>query len=81
MLTLSANWAVMIAIVVLLTLVHKRLRLRRLREIREYYEEQVTYVIRTGHADCSRSNPCQFAQGSCLATFCGCRSAREGKVV
>ncbi|TBU47559.1 hypothetical protein BD309DRAFT_886109 [Dichomitus squalens] len=34
--------SVMIAIVVLLTLVHKRLRLRRLREIREYYEEQVT---------------------------------------
>ncbi len=36
----------MVAIVVVLTLVHKRLRLRRLTEIREYYEEQMTYVFR-----------------------------------
>ncbi len=36
----------MVAIVIVLTLVHKRLRLRRLTEIREYYEEQMTYVFR-----------------------------------
>lgn len=35
----------MVATVVMLTLVHKRLRLQRYREIREYYEEQMKCVI------------------------------------
>lgn len=35
----------MVATVVMLTLVHKRLRLQRYREIREYYEEQMKYVF------------------------------------
>lgn len=33
-----------VAIVVMLTLFHKRHRLQRSREIREYYEEQIGYV-------------------------------------
>lgn len=35
----------MVATVVMLTLVHKRLRLQRYREIREYYEEQMKCVF------------------------------------
>lgn len=35
----------MSAIVVMLTLFHKRQRLKRYQEIREYYDEQVEYVL------------------------------------
>ncbi len=35
----------MCAIVVMLTLFHKRQRLKRYQEIREFYDEQVEYVL------------------------------------
>ena len=35
------------AVVIMLVLVHKRLRLKRYLEIREYYEEQMKYVAST----------------------------------
>ena len=35
----------MVAIVIMLVLVHKRVRLSRYRELREYYEEQIRYAI------------------------------------
>ena len=35
----------MAAVVVMLVFVHQRLRLKKYREIREYYEEQMRYVV------------------------------------
>ncbi len=62
----------MVATVIMLTLVHKRLRLQRYREIREYYEEQMKYVLRPLRSLCAalltRVQPTQIV--SCIT----CRS-------